>query len=286
MSSADQLIETLRGNGYFAHEDTTGSEPVAVIRGAEPRHHYADGVTRETSRVVLPEVQLAMLRFEIDEPTKLSSKFARDLVELIAPKGITSAPIIRITERTVEAIYRHERGGVGLTDASGGERWPNGLRFADITNQYSRRAQLRADACDVQVDGRWLNGRSPITVRRDELPRWDADAITKDLIALVERHGARGSLRVEGGYSGSGEENVRDASRPTYSDDIDIKTPPSDWDPADPRRKVPGFFERVRKLRRAAGLDKTPAPAVPAVAASSSEAWAEFGDYLERSRGG
>jgi hypothetical protein len=163
-------------------------------------------------------------------------------------KSFTAAdgPLVRRTARSVEIIYRLEATiAPRLDDLSisySSELYAHGLIASDCNSTLV----LRAGTPDipVSIDSEWLGARSPLTVARATLPEFDADAASIALADLVERFAAAGDLKVCGRYL----DPPTASTDPQYGE-IAIGTDPGSWDPADPRRKTPGFAARVRKLR-------------------------------------
>ena len=254
----ESTIESLRSNGYSASAVRVDDVDRAQIIGARHDFYYQTGdyASGKTTPLRDPVVNLAVLEFHAADESPLVTNFIGELLKIVAPTDRMfkkhSRPLVRTTATSVQAVYRAEsHASVALVE----KHWSGalhplyeyGLIFADEPNTCARAAKFHAICGNVLVDvGEWLNDRSPLTVKRDDLPLWNQDEITPKLRALVDDFVESGKLRIGAGY-------LAPPPNPQFTHSApDISIDPSDWDPQDPRRYLPGVVDEVRQLRREA----------------------------------
>jgi hypothetical protein len=247
------VIESLRENGYMAeHIHVVEVEHVQIV-GARRDYEFTDYVAGTRRYMREATASVAVLEFTVDDPSPLAAKFSAALIRLLAPNDKLLRkhvrPLVRITETSTHFIYRTDTDYVEMTEGPGHHQlFQHGLAFPDAP-QFSRVA-LRAACSNVLIDGTWLNDATPLTVKRDALPTWDRDATAVKLREFVDAAIADGSIRERGPY-------IPPQPRPQWHyGELDVSADPIDWDPADPRRNIPGVADEVRKLRKERGLTR------------------------------
>jgi hypothetical protein len=250
-------IEQLQQNGYLVGER---DECLQILAAAPDEFIYNTSADFRADRKnwLKGAPSLAVLKFEASHATAMSYGFSEALVALLMPKATVlrkhgPPPLCRKTPKTLEFVYRAE-GAVRMNDPQniGHQMFEHGLAISDAP-QYSS-ASLVADFWNVALDGgEWVRGASPVTVPRDALPAWDANAVAAQLQTLVNQFAERGEIRVYEPYREPPRKPAFEYGSP------DISVDPRDWDPADPRRNLPGFADEVQRLRRKV-LGREPRP--------------------------
>lgn len=256
-SNTDSLIETLQANGYMIAVETVEGIEHVRLGGSRHDYHVTDHATDTRRYFRDAEVSVAVLAFEVDEPSPLATKFMAELLKLVAPADRLLKrhvrPLIRTTATALHAIYRADIGNIGLyLDAPayvGRPLFEHGVAFPD-SNEFSG-VTLRAHCGPVALDGgAWLADSTPLNTSRDTLPVWNGDAISTALRELVDRWATAGELREREPYRAP-------QPKPDLSYGVlDISVDPRYWDPADPRRQIAGAADEVRRLRAERGLKR------------------------------
>jgi hypothetical protein len=199
-------------------------------------------------RNLLADGPCTALHFRTGGGTSRSCRaFISDLTTLLTSTG--PKPLVYTTDQSLLAIFRFYQSakltrGFGELDVSG-------QRFHDISG-YNGALHLGTQygdgkQCGIEIPegGRWLDNRDPGTTHRHSLPVFDAERISGEIVALLERFADKLVSTAEPAPA----VRRKFATDPQYGE-LDISTDPNDWDPADPRRKIQGFMDRIRELRR------------------------------------
>jgi len=212
---------------------------------------------------LLADGPVAALHFKTGGGTSRACRaFISELTTLL--NATDKKPLVHTTDRELIAISRFfqhadllNSRGLAL-DVSGGQRFSD---IEDYTGNIYIETQYGApdrERCSIEIpEGRWLENRTPDSVARHELPVFDSERVSRDVVSLLDRW--RDKLV----------STATPQSAPTKSaveiqyGDTDIGADPSDWDPMDPRRKDSALIEKVRQLRRAVFGRGTRAPAEP-----------------------
>ncbi len=199
----DSELDTLTDNGYNAGVFQTGDALQLQLIGSRHDYYYQDGAFASDARTYMrdPTVILAVLEFTVEEPSPLATKFAAELVKVLAPTDRLLKkylrPLVRTTPTSVHAIYRSDTTPASLYDEYGRPMLEHGLGFPD-SDPYAI-ARLHGGG-NVPLDGSWLNDATPLTVKREALPAWNGETAAKSLRALVDRFVAAGEMRERGLY--------------------------------------------------------------------------------------
>ncbi len=195
-------LETIEGNGYNAGVFQIDDALQLQLIASRIDYYYQDGAFASDSRTYMrdPTVSLAVLEFSVEEPSPLATKFAAELVKVLAPPDRVFKkhirPLVRTTPTTVHVIYRSDTTPASLYEGHM-QMFEHGLGFPD-SDSYAI-ARLHGGG-NVPLIGSWLNNMTPLSVKREALPTWNGEAAAKSLRALVDRFVAAGEIRERGLY--------------------------------------------------------------------------------------
>lgn len=186
--------QTLENNGYL----TLGSESDGDL-GIQCRHSSkgfgAGGVF--TPGLGSTRNSLIALEFECAPASRLSDKFrSAMLARLIGDAQVQ--PLIKLSDFTLALVYRHDGDDWELEDANdktANRAWQHGLAFAD---SYAT-AQLQAVRTPIALEGSWGDDRTPLTVKREDLPLWEPVDVRGKLQGIIDEMGD--DIRVKGIYA-------------------------------------------------------------------------------------
>jgi hypothetical protein len=207
-SEIDAVLEALRENGYLASTVHNNGATRVQVDGSAHHYHVTDFATDTRQYFRDPTVSVAVLEFEVSDASPLATKFVAELLKLIAPADSLFKkhvrPLVRTTPTTLHAIYQADTRYAGLCyGAAHRQLFEHGLAFPDSPNRCARVAQLHAHCGGAPLEGgTWLNGATPLTVKRAELPAWNPEDTSARLRQLVDRLIAAGEVRECEPYSG------------------------------------------------------------------------------------
>lgn len=235
MNTTNDNAKVLRKNGW---ETTAATDGVACVR---------------SSRGLL-----AVLRIEFRKRTGAGDSIVKDFVRAIRTYG---EPLIRYDRGSgsVEMIFNCELGQPPSLRNFRGHDFSPAFRLR--AEQWIATIKVGIDHSGIRTDGAWERDRSPLNTSRRALPIWPHEAevdLREDLDAALSIARERGDFRWT--YEDNAPVSVesRRDTHVRYNDEIDISSHPSDWDPSDPRHRLPGVADRVREMRLEKGLDKPP----------------------------
>jgi hypothetical protein len=194
--------ELLAANGYWPFTAHIDGVDRAAIHGAKHDYYFRqpeDFASGQRTYMANAQASIAVLLFDFKEPSAGAMEFSNALVALLAPRDRMlkkfNRPLVRLTTKTTEFIYREHRPWVMPLEIDFGPStrrlFPHGLKVAGAT-QFAI-AELTCAATDVIVDdGTWLNDRSPSNTPHESLPEWDQEGISTKLQALVDKLAATG----------------------------------------------------------------------------------------------
>jgi hypothetical protein len=199
-------LETLTQNGYLAQADGAGQIQIQGASG--PSYYYRSpgdfaADKRTYHRDATPS--LAVLACETTEPTALFTKFAAELVALLAPADRlfkrVQRPLIRQTAAALQALYRADGRRVALIDPAlrhlNRVLFEHGVAFRAATNGFARATLEASGFPAVPLDGgEWLGQRSPLNTPRADLPFWNGNETAQHLRQFVDRWVTAGELQV------------------------------------------------------------------------------------------
>lgn len=195
MTTQQQTLET---NGYLTLL-TIGSESDGLsIQCRHSSHHFKNGVYQ----IGMDRVKhsLIALEFECRPRSTLSEKFrALMLAKLV--RSNQHPPLVKFeNESTLLIVYQHDGGDWSMdhpTEPTADHAFYRGLKFAD---GYAT-AQLRAIRAPIALEGTWGDDRTPLTVKREDLPLWKPIE-TRDLLqSIIEEFTAAGDIHADDYYA-------------------------------------------------------------------------------------
>jgi hypothetical protein len=159
-----------------------------------------------TLNELLADGALSAVSFSTDGggSSRSTKTFVNELATALS--ATPKKPLIVVTDNALVAIFR-AFGGAELRSKYGRDLRIN-LRFADIEISYRGRVHIETQwdavgsssnsTLTLPEDGKWLDGRTPLTVTRTELPVWSTTAVSSAIEALLERWEAAGRLVAPG----------------------------------------------------------------------------------------
>src|SRR5258708_4507815 len=111
----DNELEILRGNGYVAGVFQIEDSPQLQLIAAQQDYYFTDSAAfAADQRTCLrdPTITVAVLEFSVEEASPFSTRFATDLLKLIAPPDRLLRkyirPLVRVSPTSVHAIYQSD----------------------------------------------------------------------------------------------------------------------------------------------------------------------------------